>query len=67
MRVFATDQCLSGMCAFRETVEAILTARVLTDYRDRADAERRAEEKLRTCARLLDGEQAHEAPDGSIL
>jgi hypothetical protein len=67
MRVFATDQCLSGQCAFRETVEALLTARVLSDDKDRRAAEARAEEKLRACARLLDGEQANQAPGGSIL
>ena len=67
MRVFATDQCLSGMCAFRQTIEAILTARVLSDDKDRRAAESRAEEKLRECARLLDGEQANAAPGGSIL
>jgi len=67
MRVFATDFCLSGQCAFRETIVAILTARVLSDDNERRAAESRAEEKLRVCARLLDEEQAQSAPEGSCL
>ena len=67
MRVFSTDCCLSGQCAFRETIEAILTARVLSDDKDRRAAEARAEEKLRACARLMDEQQAQSAPEGSCL
>ena len=67
MKTFASDFCLSGQCAFRETVEALLTARVLADDSDRRAAEARAEEKLRACARLMDEEQAQSAPEGSCL
>lgn len=67
MRVFATDFCLSGQCAFRQTIEAQLVARVLSDDKDRLAAAARAEEMLRECARLLDVEQAHSAPEGSCL
>ena len=58
---------MGDMVTQGECQQTRLTARVLSDDKDRRAAEARAEEKLRACARLMDEQQAQSAPEGSIL
>jgi len=56
-QLFHTDFCLSGQCAARQYMEAVLIARVLSDPDERHEAERHAEDILRQGARLLDEQE----------